>query len=436
MPLRQCHVPSGCGAWLVARCVQTRRLCNPADVVTQVTKPKRRQPRYPPKACRGCGEDFAPWGSSVVQCTACLMQAYSTAGHRVVSIGLVDSHPIALCECAEEACSTRASLPPPALRDPSNTPWRCAPCRRVRRGRAQPRGPRSCDRCRKSFAPRGVRSRRCDPCIVASLRDDGHAALRVVDPAGKGLSIRVECRCPNCSTLGLVVLPSLARTTYPWWCSRCVERRPKVCAVCEDEFAPRGRSATTCDSCLLKAALARQHDALSVETNSRGHAVIRCRCRDCPLEKLVGIGQLRRYVAWRCPKCSHADPDYRRRLEEARRRHGRPTTFYVVSGHGILKVGLADGDGQRRLAMHARQGLSEQVATWFLADGGLAPQVEQSACWLIFQRGRRCKKTDLDDGYSEAIWCKDPDRVIREIDHMMSLICPEATRSPQEGLRE
>ena len=393
-----------------------------------MTSPARRTPRYPPKPCRACNEPFDPWGSSVVRCLDCTGRHYADQGHCVVAIKLLNSHPVVTCECAEAECSASTSMPPAALRDPANTPWRCALCRRRSRGRRTVTATRACDRCKAGFVPRGARSRRCDACIISAFRDDGHDVVRILEPLKVGRAIRIECRCPNCSTLEPVAMSSLSRATDPWWCRDCVARRPKQCDECEEMFAPRGRSATVCDQCLLVAARARRHDALSVESNEQGHAVIRCRCRDCPTEKRVGVGQLRRYFAWRCPKCSHADPDYRRRLEEARRRHGRPTAFYVVSGGGILKVGLADGDGERRLAMHVRQGLSRREGVWFLRDGGQMPQIEQDACWLIFRHGPRCTKTDLPDGYSEAIWCDDPASVTEEIADMMALVCPDAVR--------
>jgi predicted GIY-YIG superfamily endonuclease len=83
-------------------------------------------------------------------------------------------------------------------------------------------------------------------------------------------------------------------------------------------------------------------------------------------------------------------------------RTDRPGFMYVVSGRGLLKVGITNNRDQR-LSKHSNQGLTNVVHVWEFPDGADALAIEQ--IWKEhLETLPRVTKKQLKDGYTEATY--------------------------------
>jgi len=86
-------------------------------------------------------------------------------------------------------------------------------------------------------------------------------------------------------------------------------------------------------------------------------------------------------------------------------RTDRTGFVYVVSGRGLLKVGITNNRDQR-LSKHNNQGLTDVVHVWEFPDGADALAIEQ--IWKEhLETLPRVTKKQLKDGYTEATYDTD-----------------------------
>ena len=147
----------------------------------------------------------------------------------------------------------------------------------------------------------------------------------------------------------------------------------------------------------------RQADSVTISTNRR----VTWRCPDCHFEWAASVGQ-RHHLGSGCPECNGAGYS-----------ESAPGTLYVVQGTSVttrevlIKVGISNVPKQR-ISMHAKQGLDRVLSTFTWSDGAVAPVVERR--WVQGVRKAmpdylKAKKTDLPDGYREAVIDTDESRL-------------------------